>query len=116
LDRERPESIDPHRVLGVCVGASDSEVRAAWRAACFRHHPDAGGDGDTERLRRAREAFRALRDPARRATLERDDASGSSASKGEPPILSAANVRANWDWLRREARRLSRVFGRLLGG
>jgi DnaJ like chaperone protein len=31
---------DPHAVLGVAPGASDSEIREAWRALAKSHHPD----------------------------------------------------------------------------
>jgi molecular chaperone DnaJ len=38
---------DPYRVLGVSSGASDAEIKAAYRALVKLHHPDAGGlDGD----------------------------------------------------------------------
>jgi len=36
--------MDPHQVLGVPVGASTDEVRAAFRRHAARHHPDRGGD------------------------------------------------------------------------
>lgn len=62
-----PLPMDPHRVLGVPPGSSDAEVKAAYRKAALRWHPDrhAGSDPATaadaaERFRRASEAFERL--------------------------------------------------------
>ena len=35
---------DPYGVLGVAPGASDAEIKAAYRALVKQHHPDAGGE------------------------------------------------------------------------
>jgi curved DNA-binding protein len=55
---------DPHRVLGIVSGADASAVRAAWRQAARRSHPDRGGD--VAEFRRARLAVSLLRDAADR--------------------------------------------------
>ncbi len=34
----------PHEVLGIAPGASEQEVRAAFRRFARYHHPDRGGD------------------------------------------------------------------------
>ena len=34
---------DPYEVLGIARGATFEEVRAAYRRACKKHHPDMGG-------------------------------------------------------------------------
>jgi len=39
--------MDPHDVLGVRPGASDEEIRAAYRRYAAAHHPDRGGDPST---------------------------------------------------------------------
>ena len=46
-------------VLGVRMGASKAEVRAAWVAACKRHHPDSGGDAET--MKRVNAAWNSLK-------------------------------------------------------
>lgn len=51
-------------VLGLLPTASDDEVRAAYRAAMRRVHPDMGGSEPAFRLARA--AYRVLGDPERR--------------------------------------------------
>jgi hypothetical protein len=60
---------DAYAVLGLTRGASDDEVRAAWRDAARRTHPDVGGDAVA--FRRAREAYEILIDPVQRAAHDR---------------------------------------------
>lgn len=50
-DKKRPPPVppkmrpnDPWSLLGVVVGASEAEVKKAWRDAVKKHHPDRGGD------------------------------------------------------------------------
>jgi curved DNA-binding protein CbpA len=41
---DRWEKVDYYAVLGVSPTASDKEIKAAYRKACLRLHPDKGGD------------------------------------------------------------------------
>ena len=43
----------PHQVLGVSPEATDDEIRAAYKRAAMKHHPDRGGSP---------EAFQAVQD------------------------------------------------------
>ena len=48
----------PHEILGVPHGASETEVRAAWRKQIAQHHPDQGGsDTHAAELNAARDAM-----------------------------------------------------------
>ena len=61
---------DPHEVLGVPPGASEREIRLAYRRAAARAHPDAGGA--TEVFLEIQVAFRILTDPELRRRLDED--------------------------------------------
>jgi hypothetical protein len=60
---------DPYEVLGVRRTASATEIRAAYRAAARRLHPDTGGSADA--MQRLNVAWQVLRDPGRRAEYDR---------------------------------------------
>ncbi|HEV7759633.1 MAG TPA: DnaJ domain-containing protein [Acidimicrobiales bacterium] len=60
---------DPYAVLGVPETATATEIRAAYRAAARRSHPDAGGSaGEMQQLNIA---WHVLQDPGRRAAYDR---------------------------------------------
>jgi hypothetical protein len=74
---------DPYEVLGVRRTASATEIRAAYRAAARRLHPDAGGSA--EGMQQLNVAWQVLRDPARRAAYDqavRDRGRGRGAGPG----------------------------------
>jgi DnaJ-domain-containing protein 1 len=64
---EETSTVDPQEaafsVLGLPSGASESEVKAAYREKVKEVHPDHGGD--TEEFRRVREAYTAAQKHAR---------------------------------------------------
>jgi hypothetical protein len=65
---------DHYAVLGVPATATAVEIRAAYRAAARRLHPDAGGTaGDMQRLN---VAWHVLQDPGRRAAYDRSVRAG----------------------------------------
>ena len=65
-------TIDHYAVLGVQRGASEDEVRAAYRRAARASHPDLHpGDATAhERFKRVQVAWEVLGDPARRAAYD----------------------------------------------
>ncbi len=71
---------DPYEVLGLKPGASDKEIRGAYRKLAKKHHPDLnpGNKPAEERFKEVSAANELLSDPARRARYDRGeiDASG----------------------------------------
>ncbi|HMA46699.1 MAG TPA: DnaJ domain-containing protein, partial [Frankiaceae bacterium] len=80
------EGTSPYDVLGVPTTASTTEVKAAYRRAVRRAHPDAGGSA--ELFRRVEAAYDVLGDPRRRREYDRrrqDDRREAAAPVGRAP-------------------------------
>jgi molecular chaperone DnaJ len=62
-----------YEVLGVARGASDADLKAAFRKMAMQHHPDRNpGDRECEhRFKECNEAYEVLRDPDKRAAYDR---------------------------------------------
>lgn len=71
----------PWEVLGVPEGASDEEIRRAYRAKAAKAHPDHGGDAVW--FATLGEAFKAIETPAARASYR---------SQGTPPAAHPGGV------------------------
>jgi len=67
---------DPYAVLGVSRGASDAEIKAAYREQVAKYHPDRHSGNPLEELAAAKmaeinRAYEILSDPERRAAYDR---------------------------------------------
>ena len=64
---------DYYEVLGVGRNADAEEIKAAYRKAALRHHPDKnpGDAASEERFKEAAEAYAVLSDPDKRARYDR---------------------------------------------
>lgn len=56
--------MDYYSVLGVPKGASDEDIKRAYRKLAMKHHPDRGGDQN--QFQRIQEAYATLGDPQKR--------------------------------------------------
>lgn len=88
---------DPYQLLGIERGASAEEIKAAYRRLALRYHPDRNpGDREAEeRFKRISEAYATLRDPEKRAWVDR----GGAAAGGPRPDFS----RVDWQTIFEEA-------------
>ena len=59
---------DLYQTLGIPPGASDQDIKSAYRRRASKHHPDRGGD--TEQFLAVQLAYDVLSDPRRRARYE----------------------------------------------
>ncbi len=63
---------DYYEVLGVPRGASEGEIRKAFRSLAFHYHPDRNHDPAAEdKFKEINEAYQVLSDPAKRSTYDR---------------------------------------------
>lgn len=76
---------DYYEILGLNKGASDDEIKKAFRRAAIEHHPDQGGD--EAKFKELNEAYEILKDPSKRQRYDQFGHAGvgaSAASDGNP--------------------------------
>jgi len=80
---------DYYEVLGVVRGASDQELKAAYRKLAMQYHPDRnpGNAEAEEKFKQCSEAYQVLTDPDKRAAYDRyghAGVSGVGQGNGDP--------------------------------
>ena len=79
------DDVDHYELLGVSPQASDAEIRAAYRRAAKRWHPDANDHAEAHRRMRAlNEAYRVLSDPQLRRDYDRQRPSAPGGQGAHP--------------------------------
>lgn len=112
---------DPYRILGLLPGATETQVKSAYRRLVKKYHPDAAGDATIGRFLAVQAAYDALMDPASghlrtrprttarwapwdadpertRATRRAPGRDGTTAGAGQGARRSSPG--SAWDWAR----------------
>ena len=97
--------LNPYSILGIPRGASDWQVRSAYRRLAKRYHPDLHSDaGASEQMQRVNQAWEILSTPARRAAYDGASASVRSSSYGHwasprrTPPMATPSTAWNGSW------------------
>ena len=93
----RANKADYYEVLSVSRGASDQELKSAYRKQALKYHPDRNPGNRTaeEKFREASEAYQVLSDPSRRAAYDRyghAGVNGQGSGFGAGPFAGGADI------------------------
>lgn len=75
---------DYYEVLGIEKGASDDEIKKAFRKAAVKHHPDKEG-GDEAKFKEVNEAYEVLKDKQKRQRYDQFGHAGVGGASGGGP-------------------------------
>ncbi|MDE6252728.1 MAG: J domain-containing protein [Lachnospiraceae bacterium] len=80
--------MDPYRVLGVSRGASDDEVKKAYRSLSRKYHPDSNINNPNremaeERFKEVQEAYKQIMDMRENGSYSYGNYTGNSSSYGQ---------------------------------
>jgi len=82
-----------YRILGVSHGATQAQIKDAYRALAKRLHPDLNqGKDTTEVFQKVNEAYSVLSDPAQRAEYDRSGQAGASHATQPSAARASAPV------------------------
>ncbi len=72
IERALAAEKDYYKTLGITKGASDKDVKKAFRKLALKYHPDKSSEpGVEEKFREIAEAYEVLRDPDRRRQYDK---------------------------------------------
>ena len=73
------EKRDYYEVLGISKGASDAEIKKAYRSLAKKYHPDVNKEAGAEaKFKEINEAYEVLSDPQKRQTYDQFGFAGMS--------------------------------------
>lgn len=75
-------SKDYYNILGVEKGASQDEIKKAYRRLAHQYHPDKGKGGDEQKFKEVNEAYQVLGDENKRAQYDRFGSTFDGAGPG----------------------------------
>jgi molecular chaperone DnaJ len=106
-----PAVKDPYTTLGVDKGASDEEIKKAYRKLARKYHPDtnAGDKNAEERFKEVQEAYSVLSDPEKRKAFDSGGGIFGGAGGFDPGSFRGGNFGGFGDIL-------GDIFGNRAGG
>ncbi|MDO8537009.1 MAG: molecular chaperone DnaJ [bacterium] len=89
---------DYYKILGITKGASEEEIKKAYRRLAHQHHPDKAG-GDEKKFKEINEAYQVLSDGNKRANYDRFGTAEPMGGgfQGGPGAWGGFGGGANWE-------------------
>jgi curved DNA-binding protein CbpA len=86
---------DPYGLLGVPRGATDEDIRKAYRRLARKHHPDANPDAPhaEERFKEIQQAHEILSNPKKRRAYDERSRTSPQRSTGSPRVATSGRPR-----------------------
>src|SRR5690242_14132060 len=78
---------DYYKLLGVSKGATDAEIKSAYRKLALQYHPDRNKGKDAEqKFKEVTKAYEVLSDPQKRQTYDQFGAAAFEGNAGQGPF------------------------------